>query len=507
MTLRPDGGGAIVATSVIAAQGGVALNNTLLTEELILYLLVQNSDTRALATQLAAQLAIFSQMANLSDEVAEYASLAPVQLIGPPECGPPGGDRLQYVNGSWICVCNTGWTKYDGSGSCVVTQQQLYGTASQIATFYSVGDYPDQVASLANDNISTCDNPQGVGVSITPASSANGPNNWWQLDLGAPRTISKLVLIGRSSSHSSQYSNIQVYVSSVPSIVGQAARLENASACASGVGLVNPQGLVPSNYVICPFLVGRYVLVYQLNYDFLSLCEVNVFGYDTTPATAVASSTSAPLVTTISALATQLAVLQATVSGVNAQANQLATSLPPACMPPGGDRLLYNGTAWVCVCVPSWSGLTCSQPPSPPPSPLPSPPPSPQPPPSGGLFPGTNLTLSTTGAHFGGCAVWGLTVSSLNASAVTSASCAISNPLYMNIGGNIDFTTMFNTTAMCGGSGQFSVTYLTLMQQGSNPTPDGLTFGFVDASNSWQHHHRLDVVRCDELGVCSQFCL
>jgi len=55
--------------------------------------------------------------------------------------------------------------------------------------------------------------------------------------------------------------------------------------------------------------------------------------------------------------------------------------LPPKCMPPGGDKLQYNGTHWFCVCVESWSGETCETPPSPPPSPPPLPPPSPPPPP------------------------------------------------------------------------------------------------------------------------------
>ena len=51
--------------------------------------------------------------------------------------------------------------------------------------------------------------------------------------------------------------------------------------------------------------------------------------------------------------------------------------IPPKCMPPGGDKLQYNGTHWFCVCVENWSGKTCETPPSPPPSP---PPPTPPPP-------------------------------------------------------------------------------------------------------------------------------
>ena len=74
ITLRPDGSGAIVATSVIAAQGGVVLNNTLLSEQLISGLLAQ------------------------------------VAKLQPPTCSAPGGDRLQYNSTSWVCVCLPGWT-------------------------------------------------------------------------------------------------------------------------------------------------------------------------------------------------------------------------------------------------------------------------------------------------------------------------------------------------------------------------------------------------------------
>ena len=45
--------------------------------------------------------------------------------------------------------------------------------------------------------------------------------------------------------------------------------------------------------------------------------------------------------------------------------------IPPKCMPPGGDKLQYNGTHWFCVCAENWSGETCETPP-PPSTPIPS---------------------------------------------------------------------------------------------------------------------------------------
>ena len=34
-------------------------------------------------------------------------------------------------------------------------------------------------------------------------------------------------------------------------------------------------------------------------------------------------------------------------------------STPPKCVPPGGDKLQFNGTSWSCVCEPGWTGSTC----------------------------------------------------------------------------------------------------------------------------------------------------
>ena len=76
---------------------------------------------------------------------------------------------------------------------------------------------------------------------------------------------------------------------------------------------------------------------------------------------------------------------------------------PPKCMPPGGDKLRFDGTNWLCVCTENWSGPTCETPPSPPPSPSPPPPyvtpppapPSPPPsPPPNPLSPNEQLRLA-----------------------------------------------------------------------------------------------------------------
>ena len=355
---------------------------------------------------LAAQLADLAVVPNISALVADYASLAPVQLSGPPECGPPGGDRLQYVNGSWICACADNWLTVSETGAfCSVSVTQFSGTASQAAT-YSGGSYTNQVAANANDGNPSCDGSLGAGVAISDAPFKSGAHdNWWQLDMGAAHIVTKVILFGRSGFYSVQFSDLNVYVGIVPSTPGQAAQLANASLCnaqpVAASASDTPAAQIGTT-VQCSSVFGRYVLVYQPTGSlsgvsgYLSLCEVSVFGYDM-PATAgdtALPTAHAPLVTSLSALAAQLAAQQAQLSSLQVRVTQLFSILnastdgygnalvssfePPACMPPGGDRLLYNGTAWVCACSGGWSGASCTDPPSPPP-PLPPPPPPPPP--------------------------------------------------------------------------------------------------------------------------------
>jgi hypothetical protein len=38
---------------------------------------------------------------------------------------------------------------------------------------------------------------------------------------------------------------------------------------------------------------------------------------------------------------------------------KVENSKPLKCVPPGGDKLQYNGTNWICVCASGWTGDTC----------------------------------------------------------------------------------------------------------------------------------------------------
>ena len=92
------------------------------------------------------------------------------------------------------------------------------------------------------------------------------------------------------------------------------------------------------------------------------------------------NATDATMHATDATLKSMIDALNSTDDGLKSRLDGLDTKTttltPPKCMPPGGDKLRFDGTNWLCVCVSAWSGPTCETPPSPPP---PSPPPSPPP--------------------------------------------------------------------------------------------------------------------------------
>ena len=61
------------------------------------------------------------------------------------------------------------------------------------------------------------------------------------------------------------------------------------------------------------------------------------------------------------ALKTKDTELSGRIDTLNASTTTLT---PPRCMPPGGDKLRFDGANWLCVCLDNWSGLTCETPPS-----------------------------------------------------------------------------------------------------------------------------------------------
>ena len=163
--LQPDAGGMVAATALFSAQAGIMLNGTLLNEA---YLAGIAADVSALAAM---------NVSDVSALVAQYASVAPVQLSGPPECGPPGGDRLQYVNGSWICVCVSGWAGSDCSVAPLYDFGESLWTLDSCGSSGAVGPTLNACVASYSQQLSIYSDSQQLSIKNVSIYSFGDPPN------------------------------------------------------------------------------------------------------------------------------------------------------------------------------------------------------------------------------------------------------------------------------------------------------------------------------------------
>lgn len=147
----------------------------------------------------------------------------------------------------------------------------LTGVATQRATY---GATP-RTADAAIDGTTACD---AGGNEVGTAIVDTAVNNWWQVDLQAAFTIDSISIFGRTS-YSQQSHQLSVYLSSSSSdpITNGGA---NSTLCASMVDAPNT-----GTTVLCGNAVGKYVTIVNAQpvSSYLSLCEVQVWGYAPAP--------------------------------------------------------------------------------------------------------------------------------------------------------------------------------------------------------------------------------
>jgi hypothetical protein len=155
-----------------------------------------------------------------------------------------------------------------GSGGSPPPQNLARGrTATQSST---LPGYASAGAASAVDGNTDGNFPDG---SVT-ATNAD-PNAWWQVDLGAPATISSIVIWNRVDCCGSRLSDYWVFVSDVPFLPTDTPfSLQNRAGTFSSHQTAAPN----SSTTITPVAQGRYVRVQLSGTDYLSLAEVQVFG-------------------------------------------------------------------------------------------------------------------------------------------------------------------------------------------------------------------------------------
>jgi hypothetical protein len=123
-------------------------------------------------------------------------------------------------------------------------------------------------------------NTDGVYINGSVFHTASEPSPWWEVDLGASRTITSVMLWNRTAFAIDRTSSLRVYVSATPFASNDTTVLD---ALPSANVRILP-GSIATNYTVmfAGGLTGRYVRVQRadngLN-DPLHLAEVQVFGY------------------------------------------------------------------------------------------------------------------------------------------------------------------------------------------------------------------------------------
>ena len=183
VVLGPDAGGQVLASALLNATSGIALNSTLLNEPLVQGLLAQ------------------------------------ISTLTPPNCSPPGGAQLSYNNGVWTCLCNVGWSGssctqlvynsaplYDpripitltscgvqgASGPSLLDCQKAYSSqvwASQVLpSYYTYGNPAGSTAPWPSWQVLTL--PVAGVYSITAAGASNAvPQYTWPLSTNMPSSV------------------------------------------------------------------------------------------------------------------------------------------------------------------------------------------------------------------------------------------------------------------------------------------------------------------------------
>ena len=142
-------------------------------------------------------------------------------------------------------------------------------TATQSSTIFG-GDPSRVVDGNTNGNFSA------ASVSHTNAEA----NAWWQVDLGALGSISRIVIWGRTDCCGDRLGDYWVFVSNTPfSPADTSATLQGRSGVWS-----SHQSSAPAPFATLTLsnTLGRYVRVQLTGTNYLSLAEVQVFGWVTT---------------------------------------------------------------------------------------------------------------------------------------------------------------------------------------------------------------------------------
>jgi hypothetical protein len=182
---------------------------------------------------------------------------------------PSASVELSGATGRYVRV------QLSSSGYLSLAEVQVFGTLTsnlalgQTATQSST--FGTQTATEAVDG-----NTDGNYWDNSVATTNLDANAWWQVDLGAPATVSSIVIWNRTDCCGTRLSYYWVFVSDTPFLPSDTpATLQGRAGTFSSHQTSSPS---PSASVEVSGAKGRYVRVQLSGSGYLSLAEVQVFG-------------------------------------------------------------------------------------------------------------------------------------------------------------------------------------------------------------------------------------
>src|SRR5579871_6711278 len=195
----------------------------------------------------------------------------PACLTATPPCLPP----VPVIQGRYVRV------QLSSAGYLSLAEVQVFGTGgappptnlAQGKTATQSSTFPGVTTAAASSAVDGSTDGAFFDGSVTATNL--DPNPWWQVDLGAPASVSSIVIWNRTDCCGSRLSDYWVFVSNTPF---QASDTPSSLANRAGTVAIH-QTTAPNPSVTIPVSAqGRYVRVQLSSPGYLSLAEVQVFG-------------------------------------------------------------------------------------------------------------------------------------------------------------------------------------------------------------------------------------
>ena len=171
-----------------------------------------------------------------------------------------------------------------GSGYLSLAEVQVMGNGPAVSNI-SKGKLATQSSTLpgaptAAAGSAVDGNTDGAFFDGSVTATNADPNAWWQVDLGAPATVTSVVVWNRTDCCATRLSDFWVFVSNTPFLTTDTpATLQNRAGTFASHQTTAPN---PSTNILVG-TQGRYVRVQLSDADYLSLAEVQVFGVGGAP--------------------------------------------------------------------------------------------------------------------------------------------------------------------------------------------------------------------------------